>query len=175
MKLRNDLKVERKTQVIEMEERKLQELVERISIDYFNKPFQHRAYFNKPLRTTGGRYHLKTHNLDFNPKVFEQFNQEIIEGIIKHELCHYHLHIEGRGYKHSDQDFKQLMAEVNGLRFTPSIERKQDYISRWEYECSGCNSTIFRKRRFNVEKYICSSCKNKFILKGRKDLSNIIY
>ena len=32
--------------------------------------------------------------------------------IIKHELCHYHLHQEGKGYKHRDQDFKDLLKKL---------------------------------------------------------------
>lgn len=155
-----------------MEETMLQTLVEQISLDYFNKEFKHKATFNRRLRTTGGRYHLNTHHLDFNPLVFKTFDQAVLEGIIKHELCHYHLHIEGKGYRHGDRDFRELMNQVRGLRFTPSLENEAEYLARWEYECTGCQSKIYRKRRFNVKKYICNSCKNKFILKGRKHLKN---
>ena len=42
--------------------------------------------------------------------------EELI-GIIKHELCHYHLHIEGKGYQHRDRDFKQLLQKVDAPRF----------------------------------------------------------
>ena len=75
----------------------LQNLVEDLSLRYFNKPFKHKAVFNNRLRTTGGRYHLGTHNLDFNPKILEIFGIDIFIGIIKHELCHYHLHLENKG------------------------------------------------------------------------------
>ena len=156
-----------------MEEFELQELVERMSMKYFKKPFEHQATFNTRLRTTGGRYHLNTHNLDFNPKVFKSFSEAVVEGIIKHELCHYHLHIYGKGYRHGDRDFKELMDQVGGLRFTPSLEMEHDDILRWEYECSGCENKIYRKRRFNLNKYVCHSCKKKFILKGRKRLKRV--
>ena len=39
--------------------------------------------------------------------------EELI-GIIKHELCHYHLHLEGKGYQHRDKDFKELLKKVGG-------------------------------------------------------------
>ena len=42
--------------------------------------------------------------------------EELIR-IIKHELCHYHLHLEGKGYKHRDQDFKELLQKVGASRF----------------------------------------------------------
>lgn len=158
-----------------MEDKALQKLVEEISIKYFKKPFKHKAVFNSRLRTTGGRYHLHTHDLDFNPKVIEAYGTEILEGIIKHELCHYHLHIVGKGYRHGDADFKQLMKKVNGLRFTPSLEAKNEFINRLEYECSGCGIIVYRKRRFNLNKYVCYSCKNKFMLKGPKRIQNKVF
>lgn len=148
----------------------LQAYVEEISVLYFNKPFKHKAHFNHRLRTTGGRYHLETHNLDFNPKILELFGLEIFEGIVKHELCHYHLHREKKGYRHRDSDFRQLLKQVGGLRYTPSIETKKDFVMRWIYQCKGCGTEIYRKRRFNVEKYICIHCKNHFELQGKKEL-----
>lgn len=143
----------------------MQLLVEQISVEYFNKPFLHEATFNSRLRTTGGRYHLKTHNLDFNPKVLEAYGLEVFKGIIKHELCHYHLHLEEKGYQHRDRDFKRLLKKVGGLRYTPSLEIKQGKSRRWEYKCKGCRMIIYRKRRFNEKRHICSNCQNAFELK----------
>ncbi|HCY6141845.1 TPA: SprT family protein, partial [Staphylococcus aureus] len=47
---------------------KLQRMVENLSEEKFGRTFQHRAYFNKRLRTTGGRYLLKSHDIEINPK-----------------------------------------------------------------------------------------------------------
>ena len=153
-----------------MNEIELQEIVQKISMDSFNKPFKHHASFNSRLRTTGGRYHLQTHDLDFNPRIFSAFDQDVIEGIIKHELCHYHLHIERKGYRHADVDFKELLVQVGGMRYTPSLERKEGTMERWEYECKGCKSKVYRKRRFNLKRYLCSKCNNHFKMIGRVKL-----
>ena len=72
-----------------MTQEELQQLVEEISLKSFQLPFKHQAMFNPRLRTTGGRYHLNDHHLDFNAKLFEESDEETIAGIIKHELCHY--------------------------------------------------------------------------------------
>ncbi len=154
-----------------MEQIELQRLVEKISLEYFNKPFSHQAIFNNRLRTTGGRYHLDTHHLDFNLKVLEAYGTETFEGIIKHELCHYHLHLEGKGYRHGDQDFKKLLKKVSALRYTPSLEIKQGKARRWEYQCKGCQTLIYRKRRFNVKRYVCAECHGAFHLKDRVELN----
>ena len=37
-----------------MDNEKLQSMTESISITIFKRPFKHKAYFNKRLRTTGG-------------------------------------------------------------------------------------------------------------------------
>ncbi|MGO1337797.1 MAG: SprT-like domain-containing protein, partial [Leuconostoc fallax] len=68
----------------------LQNLVQKISQQDFKRSFKHQAMFNARLRTTGGRYILKTHNLEFNPKMI---SVPEFEAIIKHELVHYHLHL----------------------------------------------------------------------------------
>ena len=62
--------------------------------------FIHQALFNPRLITTGGRYLLYSHNIEINKKYLDQLGMDELIGIIKHELCHYHLHLEGKGYKH---------------------------------------------------------------------------
>lgn len=148
-----------------MTDQELLELVQTISIQFFGREFTHQAYFNPRLKTTGGRYHLKTHHLDFNPKIVEHFPLATLEGIIKHELCHYHLHLENKGYRHRDVDFKALLKEVGGLRYTPSIEKQIGELSRWVYECCDCQIEIFRQRRFNIKNYRCRRCRGVFRLK----------
>jgi len=94
-----------------MTDQQLQNWVEQLSIEHFKKPFRHEARFNSRLRTTGGRYLLGTHAIEINPGYVTAATLSQAEGIIKHELCHYHLHIGGKGYQHRDQDFKQLLKE----------------------------------------------------------------
>ena len=55
---------------------KLQRMVENLSEEKFGRTFQHRAYFNKRLRTTGGRYLLKSHDIEINPKQYEHYGED---------------------------------------------------------------------------------------------------
>ena len=91
-----------------MNNNELQRLTENLAIKYFGVPFKHKAYFNQRLRTTGGRYLLKSHNIEINPKQLKHFGEDAIVQIVKHELCHYFLHLAGKGYQHRDTDFKDL-------------------------------------------------------------------
>lgn len=137
-----------------MTNEELQKLVESISLNVFGKPFCHEAIFNSRLKTTGGRYHLSTHQLDFNPKVLQVYNIDVFEGIIKHELCHYHLHLENRGYQHKDKEFKELLKQVDGLRFTPSLVVQKDKKT-YRIECDSCQKQFIRKKRLNLNRYRC--------------------
>ena len=67
-----------------MNQQELQELVENISLTFFQKPFLHTATFNPRLKTTGGRYLLKTHHLDFNKRVLEMYGMADFIKVIKH-------------------------------------------------------------------------------------------
>ncbi|WP_349409239.1 SprT family protein [Pseudalkalibacillus sp. SCS-8] len=149
-----------------MKQSELQKLVESISLEYFHRPFKHSASFNNRLRTTGGRYLLKSHNLEFNPKQLEVHGMESFIGIIKHELCHYHLHLLKKGYRHRDQDFKQLLQKVGGSRYCQMIpgQRREETI-KYLYQCKVCGQTYPRKRKVNIKKYGCGKCRGKLILK----------
>lgn len=92
-----------------MTDEQLQAWIEQISLRSFGVPFRHQARFNSRLRTTGGRYFMKSHHIEINPAQLVTYGEEEVERIIKHELCHYHLHLAGRGYQHRDADFKALL------------------------------------------------------------------
>lgn len=154
-----------------MNQEELQCYVEHVSLEYFDKPFRHQAIWNNRLRTTGGRYHTGTHELDFNKKVFDTFGEDTFLGIVKHELCHYHLHLEGRGHRHRDRAFKELLKEVGGLRYTPSLKEKKESVWLWQYQCKKCGTVAQRQRRFNTNKYVCAQCKGRFELIGREEVN----
>jgi predicted SprT family Zn-dependent metalloprotease len=83
-------------QMYQLTDKEVYDLVNTLSLRYFHKPFLHEVKFNHRLRTTGGRYIPAKKLIELNPKYLEKEDEFI--GIIKHELCHYHLHIEGKGY-----------------------------------------------------------------------------
>lgn len=145
-----------------MTDQELQDWVERISLHSFGKPFRHLATFNRRLRSTGGRYLLKNHYIEISWNQYETFGRDEIERIIKHELCHYHLHLEGKGYKHRDADFKQLLREVGGSRYCQSIpgERRVE-PHRYRLQCVSCRTEYLRKRKVNTRKYACGVCRGK--------------
>jgi len=152
-----------------MDNHQLQQWVEKISIESFGRPFLHKATFNARLKATGGRYFTTTHNIEISPHQLDSYGVEETEKIIKHELCHYHLHILKRGYKHRDQDFKMLLASVGGARYCKRLPERQGAAARpyrYVLTCVNCNQQYYRKRRMDVSKYRCGKCRGKLFLKS---------
>ncbi|MFD0961846.1 SprT family protein [Paenibacillus chungangensis] len=150
-----------------MDNEQLQQWVERVSIACFGRPFLHKATFNARLKATGGRYFTGSHHIEISPHQLQAFGAEETEKIIKHELCHYHLHILNRGYRHRDQDFKQLLAHVGGSRYCQTLpERSQSKVSAYKYKlkCESCGMEYLRKRRMNPARYACGKCRGKLML-----------
>ncbi|MCL1632360.1 SprT family protein [Sporolactobacillus sp. CPB3-1] len=142
-----------------MTDEELQKLVEEISLESFHRPFCHEVVFNSRLRTTGGRYLLTSHRIEFNQRQLQYFGREAFIRIIKHELCHYHLHLLGGGYRHRDADFRALLAKVGGSRFCSRIPNMRTCSGvRYLYHCTSCGLAFMRKRKIDVRRYVCGSC-----------------
>ena len=142
-----------------MNEHELQQLTMEISRTSFHREFTHKITYNKRLRSSGGRYLLKTGNIEVNPLVEQELGLEALVGVIKHELCHYHLHQTGGGYRHRDADFKRLLHQVGGSRF---VERMKE--PAFLYECVDCHHRYPRMRKMNTNRYVCGKCRGKLIL-----------
>ncbi|NBJ71305.1 MULTISPECIES: SprT family protein [Clostridia] len=145
-----------------LSDKELHHWVNDISLAYFNKPFMHKVIFNNRLRTTGGRYIPVKKMIELNPRYLEEAGEAEFIGIIKHELCHYHLHIEGKGYKHQDKSFKELMRATNSPRYCSPLPSQQRY--KYTYICESCDQTFKRQRKVDIKKYRCGKCKGKLFL-----------
>ena len=137
----------------------LQQQVEELSLQRFGKPFKHQAYFYTRLQTTGGLYYHQSHNIAINPKILQKYDYDELVGVIIHELCHYHLHLEGKGYQHRDSEFKQLLAQTKGSRYVKPL---QDF--KYHYKCQACRADYYRYRRMNLNKYCCGKCQQQLFL-----------
>lgn len=146
-----------------MSDKELTLLIKEISLKYFKREFSHNANFNSRLKTTGGRFHLKDGHIDINPKVLDFYDKKILIGIILHELCHYHLYYEKKGYKHSSTDFKNLLKKVGGLKYAPPFREKNKRKTYKIYHCEKCGLRYQRVRKIDTQKYVCGKCKGKLV------------
>lgn len=155
-----------------MDSIELQDLVEQISLQYFNRPFLHRIKINRRMTTTGGRYHLDDHHIEINAHFLVPKYREYLIGIIKHELCHYHLHLLGLGYRHRDRDFKILLKQVGGSRYAPDIGLRRKKKYNYLYICEDCKLKYPRMRKINTRRYRCGKCKGHLRLKHNFKVEN---
>ena len=148
-----------------MNEKQLQKLTEDLSLQFFSRPFLHKVSFNARLRTTGGRYLLQTHNIEINRKYYDVFGIEELEKIIKHELCHYHLHINHLPYQHKDRHFRDLLRKVGSNMYCQPLPNEKGQKSfRYIYICSRCEQIYYRKRKIDTARYRCGKCRGSLIL-----------
>lgn len=140
--------------ITSLDDKVLETIVIAVSRRCFQKEFKHQAYFNTRLKTTGGRYHLKTHDIDINPRVWQLYGWEELVDVVIHELCHYHLHLEGKGHNHRDHAFKELLRLTGGSRYVkPLVDelKEKPYV----YQCEACQLKYPRVKKVNVLRYRC--------------------
>ncbi|CAM3007820.1 SprT-like protein [Streptococcus acidominimus] len=138
----------------------LTKYVQMVSREDFGQPFRHAAVWNRRLRSTGGRFFPHDGHLDFNHKHLEVFGEALFRQIVRHELCHYHLYFQGKGYRHCDKEFKTLLKQVDGIRYAPKLyEDSYNYT----YSCQKCGQVYLRKRRVNLNHYRCGKCQGYLI------------
>ncbi len=159
----------------------LTQLTQRISMERFHRPFVHQIAFNARLRACGGRYFPKTGHIEISWHHYLNFGLEEVEGIIKHELCHYHLHQQGLPSGHRDQTFKALLAAVGAPRYCRVLppnqsnsgknsknrkSRAKENVSqgkrepyRYRVVCNGCARYALRKRKMRIDRFRCGKCR----------------
>jgi len=148
-----------------MNDEELQRWVESVSLTAFGIPFRHRARFNGRLRTTGGRYFLRSHHIEISPHQLAVHGAEETERIIKHELCHYHLHLAGRGYRHRDAEFKRLLAHVGATLHCKTLPgARRSLPVKYYLVCRDCGMSYPRKRKADPRRYACGKCRGKLRL-----------
>lgn len=145
----------------------LTKYVQQVSLEDFGKPFRHWAVWNSRLRTTGGRFFPKDGHLDFNPKMYREVDELTFRKIVRHELCHYHLYFEKKGYKHGDRDFQDLLAQVDGLRYAPRLAGATSAV--YHYQCQACQQAYHRKRWVDVIRYRCGRCRGSLVLLNQSE------
>lgn len=141
-----------------MTDLELKHLTQKIAQTDFGIDFPYEVTFNRRLKTTGGRYHLNDHHIDINPLMLEEFDQTVLIGVIKHELVHYFIHMQGEKPDHRNPHFKQMLQQVGGLKYAPKTSQKRSPKYQLIYQCQNCGLKYRRQRHINTKKYVCSQC-----------------
>jgi len=147
-----------------MDNAKLQQLVEEISLQSFQQPFLHQAVFNTRLRTTAGRYVHRGHIVEINPHYCRLHGPAELVDTIKHELCHYHLALEQQPFDHRSSEFRALLRRVGGCRYakpSPELANKKHTVRI--YTCVHCKHVYQRRRKVDTKRFLCGKCRGRLV------------
>lgn len=131
----------------------LQPLLQRLSLELFDKPFLGRVHFNSRLRTSAGRFLASSQTIEVNPAYVRANGEAGLIDTLKHELIHYHFPRAGHG-----PSFRAEAARVKCNRFCSPLPGT---APRLRYICRKCGLVYLRRRRVNVERMRCGKCRGK--------------
>ena len=152
----------------EISDAALQRWVEEISERDFGKPFRHTARFNHRLRTTGGGIFPGITASRSIPLIWKRGRRRCWASSAT-ELCHYHLHLEGKDYRHRSPEFRRLLAQVGGLRYAPPLPGMSKSLPvRYALICLRCGHIHLRKRKMDPRRYRCGACGGPLALRRLK-------
>lgn len=145
----------------------LKALVQRLSLSQFNAEFKHEAKYNPHLRTTGGRVvfpRIRRHVLE--DRIYMEINPKLVDddlnGVILHELAHYHLYFKKGLHRENDPEFRQTLKDLNAPLHSP-LHRKQK--SFYVYQCvAPAHHQYSRNRKIDIKKMRCGFDKAKLEL-----------
>ncbi|MDR0899288.1 MAG: SprT family protein [Lactobacillaceae bacterium] len=143
---------------MQISNQELEALVRRLSLSRFEKPFSHTVRFNSRLRTTGGRVVFpRIGRKVIDSKIYMEINPKLedadLEGVILHELSHYHLYFIKGLHREDDPDFRTMLKNLEAPLHSP-LHRKQR--SFYVYVCTAPEHHQYsRNRRIDVKKMRC--------------------
>ena len=144
-----------------MTNQELQRLVEHISLESLVS-FSSSSLVQCQAADTGGRYQLKDHSIEINPKMLTDYGEATLVGIIKHELCHYHLHLAGNLDNTAHGRFenccnRSVVAVCTGTKIV------QPNHAAGNCMCQHCGQKYYRARRIDVSKMVCGRCHGRLV------------
>lgn len=149
-----------------LEERKLNEYVRDLSLEYFGKPYESNVSYNGRLKKVAGRCFTKSGNIELATVYSKYANDEEFKDTILHELVHYHLNEAGYTREHHGAKFKALARQVGASRYAQHIPIK--YYNHVEATCEDCGHVYYQYRTFDTNRYVCGECNGKLHCKRVK-------
>ena len=119
----------------------------------------------------------KLNNPEFNPLEFEGFLKEAGSNAFTLSPQKWATTTNAKGlfvkvgrgggtFAHKDIAFKELLKEVDGLRFVPPLSSARQKPAL-VYKCHSCGQAYQRKRRIDTKRYRCGLCHGKLILQNQ--------
>lgn len=149
-----------------LDERKLNEYVRELSMEYFDKPYESKVSYNNRLKKVVGRCFVESGRIELATVYAKYSDDEEVKDTILHELVHYHLYREGYEHEHHGANFKALAKKVGASRYAKAVPIK--YYNHVEVTCEDCGHTFSQYKAFDTNRYVCGRCSGKLHYKRVK-------
>lgn len=135
---------------------------------------------NGRLKNKLGRYHWRKNGnkvtplrLEFSRNFLEKYNEETIDGVVKHELTHWALSIQGQPFKDGHPVFERELKRVGA----PSTGVIPFIGEMHEGMCSKCSKVIVRQKTYGYLRkyftnYTSNCCKASIVYKGIREYTD---
>lgn len=147
---------------------KLAQLARTLSLKHWNKDCLIPVEWNGRLTASMGRFAYKVRGKERIPIKIEMskhaakfLDQETLSKVLLHELCHYHLFIQGRPFADHHPQFEKELERVGAIS-TNTVQVPQ---KGYELSCSRCQKVVGKRRRINTKLYKSICCEAPLIKK----------
>jgi SprT-like protein len=153
---------------IDFQPEKLLTLANKLSQHFWKKECTIPVVWNGRLKKAMGRFLFSYQGkkripvrIEMSKHAAQFINREIFIAVLLHELCHYHLFIQGHPFDDHHPLFEKELGRVGAIS-TNTVQIPQ---KGFELICSQCQQTIGTRRRMNTSRYLSGCCKAKIAKK----------
>lgn len=153
---------------VDMDPQKLKRLANKLSLHFWGKPCQIPVAWNGRLRRTMGRFLFTEQSgkrtplkIELSKYAAQWIDRDIFVAVLLHELCHYHLFIQGQPYQDHHPVFEQELKRVGAI----STQRVQLPQKAYKLYCQGCERYLGIRRRLNTSRYRSQCCQKAIVKK----------
>lgn len=143
-------------------------LAQNLSQQFWQKKCEVPLVWNGRLSRTMGRfcYFIQKKKriplrIELSKKSVPLLDQQTFNAVLLHELCHYHLFIEGKPFADHHPLFEAELRRVGAIS-TNTIKVPQ---KGYDLYCGKCQTFLGKRKRFNNKNYLSACCKERIIKK----------
>ncbi len=153
---------------IEYSQEQLELLANQLSLQHWKKTCDIPVVWNGRLRAAMGRFAYTTKGkqriplkIELSKYAAQHLNKDTFISVLLHELCHYHLFIEGKPFHDHHPQFEMELVRVGAIS-THTVQVPQ---KAYELFCSHCQKPLGKRKRINTKNYLSACCQREIIKK----------
>ncbi|GAA0357958.1 SprT-like domain-containing protein [Bacillus horti] len=153
---------------INVDSEKLEDLSQKLSLHFWGKRCDIPVLWNGRLTKSMGRFMFSSRGrtrtalrIELSKHAVRFIPPEIFIAVLLHELCHYHLFIQGQPFEDGHPVFEEELRRVGAIS-TNVVQLPQ---KGFELYCSKCHERLGSRKRMNTKHYLSACCKAQILKK----------